>query len=89
LIFYDLLLQRGYKYDELYDMTLKELKNANEQINKGLAYMLFKDKVLMSQALVGKMKKTPQEALPELYPPKKTYKMPAWIRKRYEKQERR
>ena len=70
-------------------MTLKELKNATEQINKGLAYRLFKDKVLMGQALVGKMKRTPQEALPELYPPKKTYKMPEWIRKRYEKQERR
>ena len=69
-------------------MTLNELRNSIEQVNKGLAYRLFKDKILMSQALVGKMKKTPQEALPELYPPKKTYRMPTWLRKRYEKQQK-
>lgn len=69
-------------------MTLKELRNAIEQANKGLAYMLFKDKVLMSQALVGKMKTTPQEALPELFPPKKTYKMPDWLKQRYIKQQK-
>ena len=55
-------------------MTLKELRNTIEQVNKGLAYVLFKDKVLMNQALVGKMKRTPEEALQELYPPKKTYR---------------
>ena len=69
-------------------MTLKELRNATEQVNKGLAYRLFKDKVLMSQALVGKMKRTPEEALPELFPPKKTYRMPAWLLKRYNKQKK-
>lgn len=69
-------------------MTLWELKNGLEQANKGLAYTLFKDKVLLNQSLSGKMKKTPEEACPELYPPKKTYRMPEWIRKRYEKQRR-
>lgn len=83
------MLQRGYKYDELYDMTLKELANALKNINKGLSYFLFKDKVLMSQALVGKMKRTPEEANPELYPPKKTYKMPDWLKERYVKQQER
>lgn len=69
-------------------MTLKELRNSIEQVNKGLAYKLFKDKVLMNQALVGKMKRTPEDACPELYPPKKTYRMPEWLLKRYEKQKR-
>lgn len=69
-------------------MTLKELRNSLEQVNKGLAYYMFKDKVLLNQALVGKLKGTPEEALPELYPPKKTYQMPEWIRKRYEKQKK-
>lgn len=69
-------------------MTLKELKNGLEQANKGLAYYMFRDKILLNQALAGKMKKTPQDALPELYPPKKTYRMPDWIRKRYEKQKK-
>lgn len=86
MIYYDLLLQRGYKYNELYDMTLKELKNSLEQANKGLAYYMFRDKVLLNQALTGKLKRTPQEALPELYPPRKTYKMPTWLKERYKKQ---
>lgn len=87
LIYYDLLLQRGYKYEELYDMTLKELVNALKNVNKGLSYFLFKDKVLMNQALAGKMKRTPEEANPELYPPKKTYEMPDWLKERYKKQQ--
>ena len=81
-------MQRGYRYNELYDMTIKELRNSLEQANKGLAYVLFRDKVLMNQALVGKMKKTPEDALPELFPPKKTYKMPNWLLRRYEKQQK-
>ena len=67
-------------------MTVRELKNSVEQYNRGLAYRLFRDKVLLNQALCGKMKRTPEEALPELYPPKKTYKMPDWLKRRYEKQ---
>jgi len=69
-------------------MTIRELRNSIEQVNKGLAYFLFRDKVLMNQALVGKMKRTPEEALPELFPPKKSYKMPNWLKKRYEKQKK-
>lgn len=86
MIYYDLLLQRDYKYSELYDMTVKELKNSVEQYNQGLAYRMFRDKVLLNQSLAGKMKRTPEEALPELFPPKKTYNMPNWLRERYEKQ---
>ena len=67
-------------------MTLKELRNTLINVNKGLAYVLFKDKVLMNQALAGKMKKTIEEACPELYPPKKIYKMPDWLKERYKKQ---
>lgn len=82
------MLQRGYKYEELYNMTVKELKNSLEQVNKGLAYYMFRDKILLNHALRGKMKKTPEEEMPELYPPKKTYQMPEWVRKRYEKQKK-
>lgn len=67
-------------------MTLKELKNSLTNVNKGLGYVLFKDKVLMTQALAGKLKKKPEDACPELYPPKKTYKMPEWLKERYNKQ---
>lgn len=67
-------------------MTVKELKNSLEQYNRGLAYRMFRDKILLNQALTGKLKRTPEEALPELYPPRKTYKMPAWLKERYRKQ---
>ena len=67
-------------------MTLKELKYSLEHKNKGLAYVLYKDKILLNQALAGKMKKTIEEACPELYPPKKIYKMPDWLKERYKKQ---
>ena len=86
MIYYDVLLARGYKYDELYDMTLKELKNALEQYNKGLAYQMFKQAYLTGLAFCGKFPKSPEDACKELYPPKKTYKMPDWLKKRYMKQ---
>lgn len=68
-------------------MTIKELKNALKEHNKGLAYEMYKGALLNAQAVFGKIKEKPEEALPELYPPKKTYKMPEWLKERYYKQE--
>lgn len=67
-------------------MTLKELKNSVEQANKGLAYQLYKQSILVGQVLVGKLPDSVDKACQELYPPKKTYKMSEWILKRYNKQ---
>jgi len=85
-MYYDLLLERNYKYDELYQMTLKELRNSLKQGNKGLSYVMYKQSILNGLAFVGKSKESPEEANPELYPPKKTYKMPDWVKERYYKQ---
>ena len=85
-MFYDVLLERGYKYNELYDMTLKELRNTVIQINKGLAYKMYKQAYLIGLAFAGKLPDKVEKACKELYPPKKTYKMPEWVRERYEKQ---
>lgn len=83
MIYYDLLQERGYKHEELYNMTLKELRISLRNVNKGLGYKLYQSALLTGLAFVGKLPKSPQDAMPELYPPKKTYKMPEWMRKKY------
>lgn len=67
-------------------MTLKELKNSVEQVNKGLAYKLYKQSVLIGQVIANKLPDKIENACKELYPPKKTYKMSDWIKERYKKQ---
>ena len=80
-------MEKGYKYDELYSMTLKELRMALKCINKGLSYKIYKQAYLIGLAFGGKkFPDSPEKANPELYPPKKTYAMPEWLRKRYLKQ---
>ena len=81
-MYYDLLMERGYKYEELYNMTLKELKISLRNINKGLAYNLYKQSILTGLAFVGKLKE-PEKMMPELYPPKKTMIMPEWVKEKY------
>ena len=78
-----MLLQRGYKYIDLYEMTLNELKNTLEQANKGLAYTMWKQAVLTISMLGKKAPENPEKGSPELYPPKKRYKMPEWVAKKY------
>lgn len=82
---YDVLLERGYKYSELYDMTLKEIRNTIKCVNKGLAYQMYKQSILTSLAVWGKLPDI-EKACAELYPPKKTYIMPEWLKERYKKQ---
>ena len=81
-----MLLQRGYKYTDLYDMTLYELKNSLKETNKGLAYTMWKQAVLTISMLGKKAPDSPEKGSPELYPPKKTYKMPKWMMEKYYKQ---
>lgn len=68
-------------------MTLKELRNALKCVNKGLGYKIYKQAYLIGLTFSkNKFPENPEKASPELYPPKKTYKMPDWLRKRYLKQ---
>ena len=78
-----MLQEKGYKLEELYNMTLKELRISLKNINKGLAYKLYQQALLTGLAFVGKLPKSPRDAMPELYPPRKTYKMPDWMKKKY------
>ena len=71
--------------NELYDMTLKECLLTLTQRRKGLAYKMWKLPQLISLGIADTFSKpgsksnypnTPEEASPELYPPKKTIKKP-------------
>jgi hypothetical protein len=79
-------MERGYKLEELYNMTLKELRNSLKSINKGLSYKIYKQALLINQAIAGKLPRTHEEANPELFPRKKSYVMPDWIKERYYRQ---
>lgn len=64
-------------------MTIKELIDTLLARRKGLAYRMWKEAYLISWAVMGKnFPKTPENASPELYPPKPTIKMPDNLLKR-------
>jgi hypothetical protein len=76
----------------MYDMTLKELSDTLEYRKKGMAYELWKQAVLITMGVgdILKDKKSkaifpnnPQEACPELYPPKPSLKIKTPLNKKY------
>jgi hypothetical protein len=76
----------------MYDMTLKELSETLENRKKGLAYELWKQAVLITMGVSDLLKdkksksvfpKTPQEACPELYPPRPSLKIKTKLNKKY------
>lgn len=69
-------------------MTLKELSMTLKSANKGLSYTMYKQSVLIIQALNGKLPRTHEEANKELFPKKKSYAMPDWLKERYKKQKK-
>lgn len=79
-------MERGYKIDELYNMTVKELMMSLRCTNKGLSYKMYKQAVLINQGIAGKLPQRHEEANPELFPKKKSYVMPDWVKERYYKQ---
>ena len=81
---YDELLQFDLTYEQLYRMDLKELIRTLEQRRKGLAYRLWKKAMLTGWATMGKnYPNKPEEACSELFPPKRTVKMPNWLKERW------
>ncbi len=73
-------------------MTLKELTETLEYRKKGMAYELWKQAVLITMGVSDLLKdkkgkaifpNTPQEACPELYPPKPSLKLNVKLNKKY------
>jgi hypothetical protein len=76
----------------MYDMTLKELSEVLEHRKKGMAYELWKQAVLTTMGVADLLKdkkskavfpSNPQEACPELYPPKPSIKINVNLNKKY------
>ena len=79
----------GYLITELYDLTISELTEMLEARRKGQAYEMWKQANLIGLAAFGKKyPNKPEEACPELYPPKKRYKMPDFLKERMARKER-
>lgn len=86
---FDELLKFGYRYDDLYEMTLGELTNTLINKKKGLAYEMWKQAHLItlgiSDLLASKnspfaFPPTPEDASPELYPPKPSIARPDFLK---------
>lgn len=56
-------------------MDITELVSTLKQRKIGLAYELWKQALLNRLILANDFPKNPEEASPELYPPRKAYKM--------------
>lgn len=78
-----------FKYSELYDMDLNELINTLNQRRKGLAYKMWKESYLNYLAISdlflkkGQLRNyplSPEQASPELYPPKPSIKKPECLK---------
>lgn len=79
----------GYLITDLYDLTLSELTEMLYARREGQAYKMWKEANLIGLAVFGKKyPETPEEASPELYPPKKKYKMPDFLKERMAGKER-
>ena len=77
-VLYNKLLQRGYKLSELYDMTFRELVITVKQTNKGLAYKMWRQASLIGSIFTD-FPTTPEDACPELAPPKPRYEIPDFL----------
>lgn len=71
------MLEFGYRFEEMYEMTVSELLDILEARRKALGYHLWKGAYLTAWAVMGKnFPKTPEKASPELYRKRKTIQMP-------------
>lgn len=77
-----MLAQRGFLITDLYDLTFAELKMMLMNINKGLAYKMWKQAMLNGAVFSKEFPNSPEKASPELYPNKKHYEMPDFLKEK-------
>ena len=69
----------GYLHKDLYTMTLTELEETIVSRKKGMAYEIWRLASLTRSPFVKNFPNSPEEACPELYPPKEGIKMPNFL----------
>ena len=73
------MLELGYIYKDLYDMTIIELENTIENRRKGLAFSIWKISQLCHSPFIKNFPSEPKQACPELYPIEKGIPMPNFL----------
>ena len=76
---YDRLVELGYLYMDLYNMTLKELEDTLLHRRQGMAYEIWRLASLTRSPFVKNFPSSPEQACPELYPKKEGIKMPSFL----------
>ena len=80
---YNMLEELGYLLKDLYEMDLNELESTLINRRKGIANECFMIGMLSRTTLAKDLPKTPEEMYPYMYPPKKKYVMPDFLREKY------
>ena len=78
--FYERLIELGYLYKDLYEMTLQELVDTLEFRRKGLAYEIYRIASLCHSPFIKNFPSSPKEAIPELFPIEKGRPMPDFLK---------
>lgn len=78
-----MLEELGYLPKDLYEMDLNELESTLINRRKGIANECFMIGMLSRTALAKDLPKTPEEMYPYMYPPKKKYVMPDFLKEKY------
>ena len=80
-LYYGELCKYGYLITDLYNLTIAELDEMLEERKQGHDYKLCKQYNLIATACFSKnYPETPEKASPELYPPKKKFKRPDFLK---------
>ncbi len=72
----------------MYEMDLEELMETIIQRRQGLAYKIWRVSSFVRHPLIKEFPTSPEEAMPELYPPKKGIPMPDFLKEKVAKRKR-
>lgn len=67
----------------MYYLDLEELENTIIQRRKGLAYKIWRLSSFVKHPFIENFPEKPEDAMPELYPPKPSIPMPDFLMKKY------
>lgn len=77
---YECLQELGYLINDLYKMDMNELESTLVNRRKGIANECFMIGMLSRTAMATNLPDTPEKAFPYMFPPKKKYVMPDFLK---------
>lgn len=76
-------MELGLKYNEMYDLDFQELQDTIVYMRKGLAKNIWRLASLTRHPYIKNFPESPEEAFPDLFPPKPTIKMPDFLKEKW------